>query len=212
MSSFQRMPSPLQLFCLGLEARCNSAAEVPSPPRLGYPVFFPRSFQYGSAVTGVIDAFVYAHRQVQRNIENPGNYGDCMKGRIHFMTAITSACAHAYQLICLTRHILAVQSQKFRLPVAKARYPHLPNARTTTRDTGKDFQGWAIDTDGGTRLADGEISAGWSAIARSHHGSIDICQMVCIRTISPRKDFCHVLSGCHDRSTSRVRRSQNPFH
>ena len=52
-------------------------------------------------------------------------------------------------------------------PAAKARYPHLPNARTTTRERGNDFQGWAIYTDGGTRLSDGETLAGWGAVARS---------------------------------------------
>ena len=44
------------------------------------PSFFLRSFQYGIAVTGVIDAFVHAHSQLRRNIENPGDYWDCMKG------------------------------------------------------------------------------------------------------------------------------------
>ena len=60
--------------------------------------------------------------------------------------------------------------QKFRLLAAKARYPHLPSVRTTTRERGNGFQGWAIYTDGGTRLADGETLAGWSAVARSLHG------------------------------------------
>ena len=55
------------------------------------------------------------------------------------MTAITPAYAHAYQLICLTRHIPFVPSQKFRLPAAKARYPHLSNIRTTTREKGNEF-------------------------------------------------------------------------
>ena len=53
-------------------------------------------------------------------------------------------------------------------------YPHLPNGRTTTRERGNDFQGWAIYTDGGTRLGDGETSAGWGAVARSLHGGIDV--------------------------------------
>ena len=90
------------------------------------------------------------------------------------MTAITPAHAHAYQLICLTRYILGVPFQKFRLPAANARYLHLPSIRTTTRDKGNDFQGWAIYTDGGSRLADGETLAGWGAIARSLHGRIDV--------------------------------------
>ena len=67
-------------------------------------------------------------------MENPGYFGDCMKGRIRFMTAITSAYAHAYQATCLTRH----------MPKLKARYLHLPNARSTIRERGNDFRGWAI--------------------------------------------------------------------
>ena len=89
---------------------------------------------------GVIDAFVCAHNHHYRKIDNPGNFGDCMKGRIRFMTAITPAYAHANQLICLTRHIPGVPSQKFRLPAAKARYPHLSHVRTTTRERGNAFQ------------------------------------------------------------------------
>ena len=46
---------------------------------------------------GFIDAFVDAHHQHRRNDENPGNFGDNMKGRIRFVTAINSAYAHAYQ-------------------------------------------------------------------------------------------------------------------
>ena len=109
---------------------------------------------------GFVDAFVYAHDHHRRNIENPGNFGDCMKGRIRFMTAITPGYAHAYQVTCLTRDTPAVQNQRFRLPSANARYPHLPCVRTTTREKGNDFHGWAIYTDGGTRLADGETLDG----------------------------------------------------
>ena len=123
---------------------------------------------------GFIDAFVYAHHQGRRSIESSGNFGDCIKGRIRFMTAITSAYAHAYQATCLTRHIPVVPRLNFRLPKPKARYPHLPNVRTTRRERGNDFQGWAINTDGGTRVVDGETSAGWSVIARSPHGRTDI--------------------------------------
>ena len=68
----------------------------------------------------------------------------------------------------------AVPRLTFRLPKPKARYPHLSNVRTTTRERGNDFQGWAIFSDGSTRLIDGETLAAWGAIARSHHGSIDI--------------------------------------
>ena len=90
------------------------------------------------------------------------------------MTAITPAYDHAYEVTCLTRHMPAVPRLNFRLPKPKARYPHLANVRTTTRERGNDFQGWAIHADGRTRLVDGETSAGWGAIARSPHGRIDI--------------------------------------
>ena len=123
---------------------------------------------------GFIDAFVYAHHQQSRSIENPRNFGDCMKGRIRFITAITPAYVHAYLVTCLTRHMPAVPCLNFRLPKPKARYPHLPNIRTTSRERGNDFQGWAICTDGCIRLANGETLAGWGAIARSHHGRTDV--------------------------------------
>ena len=41
---------------------------------------FLRSLQYGIVVMGVIDAFVYAHNYLRRNMDHPGNFGDCMKG------------------------------------------------------------------------------------------------------------------------------------
>ena len=44
---------------------------------------------------GVIDAFVYAHNHRRRNVDNPGNFGDCMEGRVRFMTAITPTYARA---------------------------------------------------------------------------------------------------------------------
>ena len=75
---------------------------------------------------------------------------------------------------CLAGRLFVVLHQKFRLPAAKARYLNLPNSRTTTREEGNDFQGWAIYTDGGTRVSEGETSAGWSAVARSPDGRLYI--------------------------------------
>ena len=74
---------------------------------------FLRSLQYGIVVMGVLDAFVYAHNHHSRNIDNPGNLGACIKGRIRFMTAITPAYAHAYQFICVAGHIPAASLQNF---------------------------------------------------------------------------------------------------
>ena len=128
---------------------------------------FLRSLQHGIMVVGFLDAFVYAHHQHRRGIENPGNFGDCMKGRIRFMTATTPAYAHAYLAACLTRHMPAFPRQNFRLPKPEASFPYLPNARSTTRERGNDYRGWAFHTDGGTRVENGETLAGWGVISRS---------------------------------------------
>ena len=61
-------------------------------------------------------------------------------------------------------HMPAVPRQNFRLPKLTARYQYLPKACSTTRARGNDFQGWAVYTDGGTRIVAGETLAGWSVI------------------------------------------------
>ena len=95
-----------------------------------------------------------------------GNFGDCLRRRVRFMTAITLAYAHPYQAICLAMHLLGVPRNSFRLP-PKSRYPYLPNVRSITREVGNDYHGWAIHADGVTRVVDGEIFAGWCVISRS---------------------------------------------
>ena len=114
----------------------------------------------------------YAHHQHRRSIENPGNFGDCLKGRIRCMRA-THAYAQACQATCLTPHMPAVPHQNFRLPKLKARCPYLSNTRSTTRERGNDFRGWTVYTDGGTRVVDGKTLAGWCVISRSSHGRLD---------------------------------------
>ena len=41
-----------------------------------------------------------------------------------------------------------------------------------TKELGHDYHGWAIYTDGGTRVVDGETVAGWGVISRSPRGRI----------------------------------------
>ena len=65
------------------------------------------------------------------------------------------------QDICLQSRVSII-----RLPKPQARYPHLPNVRTTTRGRGNDY------TDGGTRHVNGETLTGWGVIARSPPGRI----------------------------------------
>ena len=130
---------------------------------------FMRSIQYGIVVLGFL---VFAHHKNRLDSENSGNFGDCMKGRVRFMTAITPAFAHAYQATCLAMHLPGVPHRSFRLPKPKSRYPYLSNARSITSERGNDNRGWAIYTDGGTRVVDGETVAGWGVISRSPRGHI----------------------------------------
>ena len=119
------------LLCDMFRSFCGQATVLPRRNNLLHDLItqvFVRSLQYGILVMGFIDAYVCAHHQHRRSIENSGNFGDCIKGRIRFMTAITPAFAHA-------------------LPKPKARYRHLPNVRTTTRERGNDFKGWDIFSD-----------------------------------------------------------------
>ena len=106
---------------------------------------------------------------------------------------ITSAYAHAYQATCLTRHMPALLHRSFRLPKPKARYPHLPNVRTTTRERSNDFQGWAIYTDG-------VYSRCWWWNLR---------WVECYRSISPWKNRYYVWPCRHHRGSSRFLRCQS---
>ena len=88
------------------------------------------------------------------------NFGDCMKGRIRFMTAITPAYAHAYQVTCLTRHIPDVQNQRYRLLITKAIYAHLTNVPQRAKEA-MIFRDGRSTLTGVPALADGETLAGW---------------------------------------------------
>ena len=96
------------------------------------------------------------------------------------MTAITPAYAHAYQTTGLAMHFPGVPHHTFRHPKPKSRYPYLPNDRSFTREPGNDYHGWAIYTDGGTRVFfffffDGEIFAASGVISRSLRGASLSC-------------------------------------
>ena len=74
---------------------------------------FLRSFQYGIVVLGFLDALVYAHHKHRLDSASAGSFGDCLRGSVRFMTAITPACAHAYQTICLAMHSPGVHAALF---------------------------------------------------------------------------------------------------
>ena len=94
----------------------------------------PRSLRHQIVVMGIIDAIVNAHNYHRHNLDNAGEFGDCMEGRIRLLTAITPSYAHAYQTLCLTRRPYDIPCQRFRLPSAKAKHLNHPNNRTTMRE------------------------------------------------------------------------------
>ena len=85
---------------------------------------------------------------------------------------ITSTAVTRQTLGNFAMHTPGVPHHTYRLPKPKSRYPYLPNDRSITRQLGIDYHGWAIYTDGGTRVVDGEIFAGWGVISRSPRGRI----------------------------------------
>ena len=78
---------------------------------------------------GVIDAFFHAHNHHRRNMDNPGNFGDCMKGRICFMTAIALAFVHAYQLPCLAERLPWSHIRNFACPLPEPDIRICPTVR-----------------------------------------------------------------------------------
>ena len=74
---------------------------------------FLRSLQYGTVVRALLTTLFMAHQQHRQGLQNSGNFGDHMKGRIRFMTAITPAYAHAYQTTCLSRRVPAILEKIF---------------------------------------------------------------------------------------------------
>ena len=80
---YNECPLLYNLFC----SMWGHAAALPRKGHLLHDLItqvFLRSLQYGIVAMGLIDSFVYAHNHHRRNIENPGNIGDFMEGRIRF--------------------------------------------------------------------------------------------------------------------------------
>ena len=113
--------------------------------------------------------------QHRRSIENPGNFGDCLKGKNPLYDGYHSCSRSRLSGNLSHKTHPCSPAQKFLSAEAQSQIP-APSQRSfhNTCERGYDFQGWAIYTDGGTRIVDGETLAGWSVIARSLHGRIDL--------------------------------------
>ena len=127
---------------------------------LGDAIFFhdliaqilPRTLQCGIIVMVLIDASVYAHNHHRRNVDNPGNVGDCM-GREDSIYDGDYSNMRSCVPVSLPGGAPSCGSPS---EVSMS----LPHSRTTTREKGNDFQGWAICTEGS---AEGETSARWNS-------------------------------------------------
>ena len=149
---------------------------------------FLRSLQYGIVLMGFIDAFVSCSSSTPpMHRESWKLFVIALKGRIRFVTAITLCLrSRVSGNMPYKTHACSPASELTLTEAPKARYPHLPKVRATTRERGNDFQGWVIYTDGGTRLVNGEALAGWDPI------ELDL----------PWKNRSYVWSGHHHRGSS----------
>ena len=87
---------------------------------------------------------------INRNVDTPGNFVDCMKRRIR----------HHSHPSMPTRTKSKISPAECESQISASQWSYL------NRKRGNDFQGWATCTDGRSRLDDGETS-GWGALARS---------------------------------------------
>ena len=97
-----------------------------------------------------------------------------MHGRKH----LVYDCYHSYIRPCVPIYLpggapSCGSPSEFSLAGFQSQIPNFPNARNTTHEKGNDFQGWAIFfSDGGTRVSEGETSAGLGAVACSLDGML----------------------------------------
>ena len=125
--------------------------------------------QYCILTLGVIHVFVCTHNHHRQHRNDPGNFEDCVQGRIRQMSALTPACAHAAQNVRPGRRAGDKLARNFGPIAPRNNHRYLPNIRAISV-VGHAFRGWAIFTDGGTHTRGGE-TAGCGAIARS---SLDV--------------------------------------
>ena len=102
----------------------------------------------------------------------------------------------SYSSICLAGRPMAVPHQKFPSPAAEAKHSHPPNSRSTTREEGNDFHGWAVCTDGRTRSSNGETIVAWGVVAPSLEWRI----------------FIMFGPGYHNRSTAHLPSARRRIH
>ena len=81
-----------------------------------------RSEQHCIFALGVINVFVHARKHHRHSWDNPGQFEDCMQGRIRLMTAVAPACAHAFETLCFSGRPGDLLVNSFRLRAPEATY------------------------------------------------------------------------------------------
>ena len=145
---------------------------------------FIQSRQYGIVVLGFLDAFVYAHKHRQDS-ENPGNFSDCMKGRIRCLRPRISG-----NVSCST-HTLVSRTQTLSqtlLPKPRPDIRIFPMLVPLHVKEAMIIVGGLFYSGGGTRVVDGK----------------NYCWMECDFTIILMEELMsRLVLSCHHRGSSR---------
>ena len=130
------------------------------------------SLQYGIVVLGFLDACVYAHHKHRLDSASAGDFGDCLRGRVRFMTAITPAYAHAYQAICLAMHFPGVPRRSSDFPNPSPDIHIFPMIVPLQKNRAMIIMGGLFIQMVVLALWMVKTFAGWSVISRSPRGRI----------------------------------------
>ena len=146
---------------------------------------FLRNLPFGIVVLGFLDAFVCAHHKHRLDSANAGNFGDYMSGRVRFMTAITLPMPTRTRPSVLGGVLQVLHTTHSVCPNPKPDIRFFLMFVPITRELGMTIVGGLLITDGGTRVVDGEIVAGWGVISRSPRGQIYIMFGPVVTTEAP---------------------------
>ena len=139
--TLQRMSAALQPLCISKRTRYCATTEAV------FAMTWSQSVQEWSRSDGYYWCLHLCSQPLPAESGESCGIGDCMKGRIRFITAITAAFAYPDHVICLTRLCGPESEISF----------------ASCQSQMSDFHGWAIFIDGSTCQM-------VCAVERSHHG------------------------------------------
>ena len=117
-NSLQRIEEDTKDNGISLETCYSTSIEKSFPTRHVHPIIVaePSFWNCGNGLHLTRLSMSYH----QHRFEISGNFGDYLIGTVRLKTAITRACAHAYQTTCLTAHVSAVPHPSLRPTTAQS--------------------------------------------------------------------------------------------